>query len=433
MSIKSDLKRSNYIIYAVTSFVVLVLAWSSVATIDEVVKGIGSVKTQKDVQAIQSLEGGIVREILVSEGDYVEAGQPLVRLDDIAFRSALAELEEEIIGLEATKAQLSAQLATTTSLSESGELDDINLDDFYLDDMNSFTRSSIESGFTASITALQSESNTVSQRVSQASEGVRETTQTIGYLEDNLTNLLEELSLNEQAYEQGAISGVELLQIRRSVTDSQAELDRTRSELERKSQQLAEYRFELSSVADRYRSDVRKELNTVESQLAQRLSSQVAISDRVYRTILNSPVSGSVKMILSSTSGGIVQGGETILEIIPDDTSLIVEVEINPSDIGYLRPGLESLVKLSAYDFVIYGGIHGNLTNISADTIVNEEGDSFYVGRIELSGNVTQFDSTVDLIPGMQAEVDIVVGKKTVLQYWLKPILRAKYNAMKEV
>ncbi|MEQ3695435.1 MAG: HlyD family type I secretion periplasmic adaptor subunit [Pseudomonadales bacterium] len=433
MSIKSDLKRTNFIIYAVTSFVVLVILWSSVATIDEVVKGIGTVKTQKDVQAIQSLEGGIIREILVDEGEYVEAGQPLVRLDDIAFRSALAELDEEISGLEASKAQLRAQLAATEEFSATGSLTEIDIEDFYTEKMGPAVKRSVQSGYSASITALLSESNTVSQRVSQAVESLSETTQTIRYLEDNLTNLQEELALNERAFEAGAISGVELLQVRRSVTDSQAELDRTRSEQERKSQQLAEYRFELSSVADRYRSDVQNELNTTESQLAQRQSSQVAISDRVYRTILNSPVSGSVKMILSSTSGGIVQGGETILEVVPDDTSLIVEVEINPADIGYLRPGLNSLVKLSAYDFVIYGGIDGNLTNISADTIVNEEGKSHYLGRVELSGNVTQFESTVELIPGMQAEVDIVVGKKTILQYWLKPILRAKYNSMKEV
>lgn len=433
MSIKSELKRTNFIIYAVTSFVVLVILWSSVATIDEVVKGIGTVKTQKDVQAIQSLEGGIIREILVDEGEYVEAGQPLVRLDDIAFRSALAELDEEISGLEASKAQLRAQLAATEEFSATGSLTEINIEDFYTDKMGPAVQRSVQSGYSASITALLSESNTVSQRVSQAVESLSETTQSIRYLEDNLANLQEELALNERAFEAGAISGVELLQVRRSVTDSQAELDRTRSEQERKSQQLAEYRFELSSVADRYRSDIQNELNTTESQLAQRQSSQVAISDRVYRTILNSPVSGSVKMILSSTSGGIVQGGETILEVVPDDTSLIVEVEINPADIGYLRPGLNSLVKLSAYDFVIYGGIDGNLTNISADTIVNEEGESHYLGRVELSGNVTQFESTVELIPGMQAEVDIVVGKKTILQYWLKPILRAKYNSMKEV
>ena len=433
MSIKSELKRTNFIIYAVTSFVVLVILWSSVATIDEVIKGIGTVKTQKDVQAIQSLEGGIIREILVDEGEYVEAGQPLVRLDDIAFRSALAELDEEISGLEASKAQLRAQLAATEEFSATGSLTEINIEDFYTDKMGPAVQRSVQSGYSASITALLSESNTVSQRVSQAVESLSETTQSIRYLEDNLANLQEELALNERAFEAGAISGVELLQVRRSVTDSQAELDRTRSEQERKSQQLAEYRFELSSVADRYRSDIQNELNTTESQLAQRQSSQVAISDRVYRTILNSPVSGSVKMILSSTSGGIVQGGETILEVVPDDTSLIVEVEINPADIGYLRPGLNSLVKLSAYDFVIYGGIDGNLTNISADTIVNEEGESHYLGRVELSGNVTQFESTVELIPGMQAEVDIVVGKKTILQYWLKPILRAKYNSMKEV
>lgn len=433
MSLKSDLKRTNFIIYTVLSFVVVVVAWSSVATIDEVVKGVGTVKTQKDVQAIQSLEGGIIREILVAEGEYVEAGQPLVRLDDIAFRSALAELEEEISGLEASRARLRAQLAATEELSTSGELIEVDLTEFYTDGMTPETRRGIDSTYNASIIALRSESNTVMQRVSQASESLNETTQSIRYLEDNLSNLREELSLNERAFEQGAISGVELLQIRRSVTDSEAELDRTRSEQERKSQQLEEYKFELSSVADRYRSDIQNQLSDTETQLAQRRSSRVGMSDRVFRTILNSPVSGSIKMILNSTSGGIVQGGETIMEVIPDDTTLIVEVRITPQDIGYIRPGLSSLVKLSAYDFVIHGGIDGNLTQISADTITDEEGESYYLGRIELSGNKTQFDSTVDLIPGMQAEVDVVVGKKTVLEYWLKPILRAKFNSMREV
>ena len=433
MSLKSDVRRSHFIIYTVVSFVVIVLVWSNFATIDEVVKGVGQVKTQKDVQAIQSLEGGIIREILVDEGEYVEAGQPLVRLDDIAFRSALSELQEEIEGLEAARARLRAQLAATEDMSETGRTNDIDIDSFFPEELTAESRRSVQSGVTASIVALRSQTNTVMQRVSQAEESLSETIQTIVYLEDNLANLREELALNENAFEQGAISGVELLQIRRNVTDKQSELDRTKSEQERKSQQLEEYQFELSSVVDNYRSEVQDELNATETQLAQRRSSQVAISDRVFRTVLNSPVSGSVKMILNSTSGGIVQGGETIMEVIPDDSSLIVEVRINPQDIGYLRPGLDSLIKLSAYDFVIYGGIDGSLTQISADTIVNEEGDSFYMGRVELSGNVTQFNSTVDLIPGMQAAVDIVVGKKTVLEYWLKPILRAKYNSMREV
>lgn len=433
MSLKSDVRRSHFIIYTVVSFVVIVLVWSNFATIDEVVKGVGQVKTQKDVQAIQSLEGGIIREILVEEGEYVEAGQPLVRLDDIAFRSALSELQEEIEGLEAARARLRAQLAATEDMSETGRTNDIDINSFFPEELTAESRRSVQSGVTASIVALRSQTNTVMQRVSQAQESLNETIQTIVYLEDNLSNLREELALNENAFEQGAISGVELLQIRRNVTDKQSELDRTKSEQERKSQQLEEYQFELSSVVDNYRSEVQDELNATETQLAQRRSSQVAISDRVFRTVLNSPVSGSVKMILNSTSGGIVQGGETIMEVIPDDSSLIVEVRINPQDIGYLRPGLDSLIKLSAYDFVIYGGIDGSLTQISADTIVNEEGDSFYMGRVELSGNVTQFNSTVDLIPGMQAEVDIVVGKKTVLEYWLKPILRAKYNSMREV
>lgn len=433
MSLKSDLRHSHFIIHTVLSFVIVVLVWSNFATIDEVVKGVGQVKTQKDVQSIQSLEGGIIREILVEEGQHVEAGQPLVRLDDIAFRSALSELEEEIKGLEAVRARLRAQLAATVSMSVTGRTLSINLQDYIPENLTPESKRSVQSGYTASIVALISQTNTVMQRVSQAEESLNETIQTIIHLEDNLVNLRKELALNERAHELGAISGVELLQIRRNVTDKQSELDRTKSELSRKSQQLDEYEFELSSVVNSYRSEVQDELNTTETQLAQRLSSQVAISDRVFRTVLNSPVSGTVKMILNSTSGGIVQGGETILDVVPNDSSLIVEVRINPQDIGYLRPGLDSLVKLSAYDFVVYGGINGNLTQISADTITGEEGESYYLGRVELSGNVTQFDSTVDLIPGMQADVDIVVGKKTILEYWLKPILRAKYNSMREV
>lgn len=433
MSKYSELKNSRFIVYISFSFFLVVVIWSYFATIDQAVRGLGIITTKKDIQRIQPLEGGLIKDIFFEEGDYVNVGDPLVQMGDISSTSQMLEIEEKIEGLEISQTLYRAKLLATKNSSNTGLIEEVNIDDFISDNIKDSSYDRIEKGLLTSLKALESEINTVNQRKLQAQESLKEVASKIDYLEQNLINLKEELVLNENAFQDGAVSGVDLLKLRRSVTEQESLLASSISLQARTKQILKENEYLQRSVVDKFRSLIRDKLNDVDAEIAQLKSSQVAIADRVSRTILHSPIQGFVKSIYKSQSGEVVKGGETILEIVPSDSSLIVEVKIKPEDIGYLQVGAKSLIKLTAYDFVIFGGLRGELVHLSADTITDSEGMSYYLGKVELDGNKTQFGVDIKLVPGMQAEIDILVGKISVLKYWLKPILRAKHNAMKEL
>ena len=226
---------------------------------------------------------------------------------------------------------------------------------------------------------------------------------------------------------------MEILKLRRAVNDTKSELDATRFDIERKIKQQQEAEIELSGLVAKYKNEVQEKLNESKAELNQLVTNNVAIQDKVSRAVIVSPVVGIVKSVFSSTTGGVIQPGETVIEIVPFDKEILVEVKILPQDIGFLKLGLPALIKLTAYDFVIYGGLTGELTHLSADTLTDEEGTVHYIGYVNLSGTVTDSGHIIEVRPGMQASVDIIAGSKTIMQYWLKPILRAKANAMREM
>ncbi len=427
------LTAPRFIIYTVVGFVAVVLVWSYFATVDQVVVGDGKVKPKLDIQEIQSLEGGIIREMLVSSGDTVVKGQPLLRLDDIAFKAALNEQLTELDRLTAHVAQLRAQIDASDLVTDNAYLEQIKIDDYFTSQSSAAARNAAKSAYLASMDSLILEGKTINQKLQQTQNSLDEAASRKGLLEDNLKIARQELSLNEPAFRKGAISGVEMLKLRRAVNDTKSELDATTFEISRKREELEQYNLEQSSLIAKFKSETLEKLNEKNNELNQLQANNAAITDKVERTVIASPVAGIVKSILVATSGGVIQPGETIIEIVPFDKDLVVEVKLLPQDVGFLRPGLDALVKLTAYDFVVYGGLSGKLVYISADTVQDEEGNSHYIGHVVLDGEITNTGKLLELIPGMQASVDVVAGEKTILQYWLKPILRAKANSMREM
>ena len=309
----------------------------------------------------------------------------------------------------------------------------VKIADYYHPDLSSHTKNSIKAAFKASVQSLKLEAKTMNKRIEQAVKDVEEEINNMVGLRDNLKIAEEELKLNLPAFEKGAISGVEILKLKRAVNDTKSELDATRFDIERKKKQKQEAEIELFGLVAKYKNDVQEKLNESTAELSQLETNNVAIQDKVARAVILSPVMGIVKSVFSSTSGGVVQPGKTIIEIVPFDKEILVEVKILPQDIGFLKLGLPALIKLSAYDFVIYGGLTGELIHLSADTITEEDGTAFYIGHVSMSGTVTDSGQIIEVRPGMQASVDIIAGNKTIIQYWLKPILRAKANAMREM
>jgi len=233
--------------------------------------------------------------------------------------------------------------------------------------------------------------------------------------------------------DQGAVSEVEVLRLQRQVNDLRGELDETKLAIPRARAELAEAEQRQVELDAGFRKEVRAELNEVSAELNAFNASNVALEDRVRRTQVRSPIRGVVKSLSVRTVGGVVQPGMDLVEIVPVGESLLVEAKVNPRDIAFLRPGLPAKVKLTAYDFAIYGGLEAQVEHISADTFIEENGDPYYLVRVRTTEPTLVKDGKpFSIMPGMTAEVDILVGEKTLLSYLLKPVLRARENALRE-
>jgi len=271
------------------------------------------------------------------------------------------------------------------------------------------------------------------QQIEQKRQEIVEMQAKLDNLKQSYEFSKEELALTRPAFEQGAVSRVELLQLEREVNQLQGDLEATQLAIPRARSALKEAQSKLEESVAKFRADAQEELTNVRSKLDQIREASVSLEDKVSRTQVRSPVKGIVKQIQINTVGGVIKPGMNMMEIVPIEDSLLIEAKVRPENIGFIQPDLPAVVKLSAYDFAIFGGLDGTVENISADTILDEEGNSFYLVRVRTDRNfLGTKDAPLPIIPGMQSSVDIITGKKTLLDYLLKPILKAKQNALRE-
>lgn len=243
----------------------------------------------------------------------------------------------------------------------------------------------------------------------------------------------EELKMSEPLVSVGVISEVEILRLKRTVNDLRGEMETTRLAIPRIQSSLNEVRQKIEDVKVRFQSEAASQLSEVQAELGRTQTTITSAEDRVSRTLVRAPVKGKINRLMINTVGGVIQPGEDIVEIVPVDDSLLIEAHIRPSDIAFLRPGQNAMIKFTAYDFSIYGGLPATLERISADTITNEEDESFYLIYLRTERNyIDSSKGPLEIIPGMTVTVDILTGKKTVLDYLLKPILKAKNEALRE-
>ncbi|MCL6417464.1 HlyD family type I secretion periplasmic adaptor subunit [Aestuariirhabdus sp. Z084] len=435
-------RHTRQLLYLIAAFITSALIWASFAELDEVTVGIGRVIPSKQLQVVQNLEGGIVKEIYVTEGDLVEQGQPLLLIDDTRFRSDLRESLQERANLQGEIARHKAALQSV-QIDEQSKADNwrslvrINMavlpldEEFQLQYPNVMLRE--QAGLMEHLNNLRSQLNIIERQVAQKEQEQVELASKISHLEASYRLVQEELSLTEPLAREGVVSRVELIKLERQVNEIQSELNGSRLMAPKVSYARQELISKHREVAFKFRSETQNELNDLEGAWSQMSESQIGLLDRVERTTVLSPVKGTVKQINITTVGGVIQPGMDIVEIVPIEDNLLIEAKILPKDIAFLRPGLEAVVKFTAYDFAIYGGLTGKLEQISADTIEDEEGNSFYQVRVRTEKNYLGDQSKpLPIIPGMMAETDVITGKKSVLDYLLKPILRAKQQALRE-
>ncbi|MGB3071711.1 MAG: HlyD family type I secretion periplasmic adaptor subunit [Ottowia sp.] len=405
-----------------TSFfaVAALLVWASLGHIDEVVRGQGQVVPSRQVQIVQSLDGGIVEEILVRPGETVNAGQVLLRIDPTRYSASLGENKAESLALQAKAARLEA-LATGRPFLVPDELARA------VPDAVSMERRTWESRTQELNTAVNIARDQLGQRQQELRATQAQQEQATGSC--RLTT--DELNVTRPLLKSGAVSEVELLRLQRDVVRFCGEAETARAQLGRIQAAISEAERKIRESELTIRNQASAELSETRTKLSTLAQGQRALADRVKLAEVRAPVRGTINNMLVNTVGGVVQPGKEILDIVPSDDTLLLEVQVSPRDIGFLHFGQDAEVKFTAYDFSIYGGLAGKVEQIGANTVTDERGNTFYVVKVRTDRSHVG-DDTRPVIPGMQAEVHILTGRRTLMHYLLKPILRAKSNALVE-
>ncbi|CAI8740269.1 Membrane fusion protein (MFP) family protein [Pseudomonas sp. IT-196MI5] len=410
-------------IWAIIAFFVFLMLWANFAVIDEVTKGDGKAIPSSKIQKIQNLEGGIVAELFVKEGQIVEAGAPLIRLDDTRFASNVGETEADRLSMLLRVERLSAEVEDRP----------LNFPEDVLKAVPGQAKNE-ESLYISRRQQLHDEIGGLQEQLIQRQQELREFTSKQAQYRQQLGFQRQEISMSEPLVAQGAVSPVEVLRLRRAEAETRGQLDATTLAIPRAESAIKEVQRKVDETRGKFRSEALTQLNEARTDLNKAQATGKALEDRVSRTLVTSPVRGIVNKLLVNTIGGVIQPGSDLVEIVPLDDTLLVEAKIRPQDIAFLHPGQEATVKFTAYDYTIYGGLKARLEQIGADTITDEDKKTtYYIIRLRTDrSHLGTDDKPLLIIPGMVASVDIITGKKTVLSYLLKPIIRARAEALHE-
>ncbi|KRP48525.1 membrane fusion protein, adhesin transport system [Pseudomonas libanensis] len=410
-------------IWAIIGFFVFLVVWAGFSQIDEVTRGDGKAIPSSKLQKIQNLEGGIVAELYVKEGQIVEAGAPLIRLDDTRFVSNAGETEALRLAMQLRVERLSAQVDDRP----------LNIPDDVLKAAPSQAANE-RSLYESRRQQLKDEVGGLQEQLVQRQQELREFTSKQGQYRSQLSLQRQEINMSEPLVAQGAVSPVEVLRLKRAEMETRGQLDATTLAIPRAESAIKEVQRKIDETRGKFRSEALTQLNEARTELNKAESTGRALEDRVSRTLVTSPVRGIVKQLLVNTVGGVIQPGSDMVEIVPLDDTLLVEAKIRPQDIAFLHPGQEAVVKFTAYDYTIYGGLKAKLERIGADTITDEDKKTTYYMitlRTDRSHLGTD-EKPLLIIPGMVASVDIITGKKSILSYLLKPIIKARAEALHE-
>ncbi|MGH8382148.1 HlyD family type I secretion periplasmic adaptor subunit [Pseudomonas sp.] len=415
-------RLSRITVWLAAALLLVAVTWAWFAVLDEVTMGEGKAIPSSKVQVIQNLEGGIVTEIFVREGQMVNKGDTLLRLDDTRFLSNKGESEADRYALTAQVERLSAE-AEGRPFQVSEEVR--NKAPQVAEDELSLYQSRQR--------RLTSEKQTLSEQLRQKTQELAEFRSKAEQYRSALALLQQELNMSTPLVGTGAISPVEILRLKRSTVEARGSLNATTLAIPRAEAAVAEIKSKIEESEAGFRSEAAKELNEKRTDLSKITASSIAIDDRVSRTTVVSPVHGIIKLLKVNTIGGVVQPGSDLLEIVPLEDNLLIEAKVRPQDVAFLHPGQAAMVKFSAYDYTIYGGLKAKLELISADTVTDDKGNAFYLIQVRTDKNHLGGDKKpLLIIPGMTATVDIITGHKSVLDYLLKPVLKARTEAMRE-
>jgi len=415
-------RKLRSIMYFWIIAIIILVTWSYFAEIDEIARGDGEIVPSGQNQMIQNLEGGIVEEILVKEGEVVEKGQLLIKIDNQKSESSFSSNAIKADALDAKIVRLTAESSGKSFRVTKKMLN--RIPELIINEKSLYNINKQQ---------LNSKLNALKEKLSQRKNELAEARSTRNRMKESLNMIEREVEMTEPMVAKGVRSKIDFLKLQREANEVKERYDAARLSIPRLISAINEVKSTIKEAKLTYQSDAKLKLNAAVSELRGYRANFSALEDQVTRTLVRSPMKGIVQRLFVHTVGGVVQPGADILEIVPTDSTLLVEVKIKPSDIAFIYFGQKAVVKFSAYDFAIYGGLKGEVILISADTIKDEKDTVFYTVRIKTNKNYLERNGNkLKIIPGMTVNVDIITGRKSVLDYILKPILKTKQYTFTE-
>lgn len=398
------------------------ILWAKFALIDEIARGDGEIIPSGQNQMIQNLEGGIVEEILVREGEEVKKGQILFKINNEKSLSSFSSNDIKADALEAKILRLKAESSgkefrVSKKLEAKIPLLVENERSLYLTNKRQ----------------LSSKTKGLFEKLSQKKQELAEAKSHLSHLESSLEMIDREVKMTKPMVAKGVRSKIDFLKLKREANDISDKHSSAKQSINRFKSAIREAQNMIDESTFIFRSESKVKLNEAVSELRSLRANSTALQDQVTRTIVRAPMNGIIQKLFIHTIGGVVRPGADIIEIVPSDGALVVEVKIKPSDIAFIYFGQKAIAKFSAYDFSIYGGLTGKVILISADTVKDEKDNVFYTVRIKTDKNyIGRNGKRLKIIPGMTVNVDIITGQKSVLDYILKPILKTKQYTFTE-
>lgn len=410
------------ILYGAIALFGALIVWAAISEVEQTTRGQGKVVPASQIQTVQNMEGGILSEVLIKVGDTVVKDQLLLKIDATRFSSSFQQTRGKYLSNKAKAARLQAETSGTlfrVPAEVMSEMPEIGRREQELYDSRK--------------TELRSSMEIKQQQINQRTSELKELHSKLAELTKTYAIFQQELKLTKPLVSQGAVSEMEVLRLERQASEMQGEMEVIKQSIPRAQSKIDESHMALKELQLAFFNKAKIELNEVSSQLSEDSASSIALKDRLNRTLVRSPCNGTINRILINTVGGVIQPGMNLVEIVPTEGTLLVETKIKPSDIAFLRPNQKASVKFTAYDYTIYGGLEARLEQISADSITDDKKESYYLVMLRTEKNyLGPKDNPLPIIPGMITTVDILTGKKTILSYLLKPVLKAKYMALRE-
>ena len=411
--------KARGLLYLVSLVLFLLVVWSYFAEIDEVAKGDGKVIPSQQLQVLQSYDGGIVQDILVREGQTVEAGQVLLKVDPTRFLSRLEENTTQFAALAAKVQRLSALTQ--------GDVLRFNRE---LREQAPTIVDNERKLYNSNLAELDEVAAGSDSRIMQRRQDVEEERANLSQYQNVLSLSKKELAVTKPLLASGAVSEIEILRLERQIVELEGNITKSKVAIERGLNAIEEEIIKKEEARLKLVNRWNQELTEAPAEMATLQQSQTSLEDVVSQAALRSPINGTVQRLLINTIGGVITPGSAVVALVPQDDQLIVEAKVSPKDIAFIREGQQAILKFSAYDFTIYGGMSAEVQHISADAITNEKDETYYLVRLETKKSIA--DEALDILPGMIVQVDILTGKKTVLNYILSPLFNVTASALRE-